>query len=318
MYTKIFIRKIQGVLKRIIGVSWVESSIQMLEKKEKELSEATNSLFYFLDNYVDITKLGPTKDTDLRVMQKGDALMLHILDRICQKYDIKYWLDFGTLLGAVRHRGFIPWDDDLDIAVCREECINLYNALHKELDKYGFEVIWDRGRICYSYKHNQTGLFCDIFIYNKICSDLEYVSLYDLINEKNFEYIEKYERLSELQKNDKQSIAQIKDEIFHGIGDKGSQCYYVFDAEFRDQNTYLVSEKIIFPLKKIEFEGYLFPCPNDEDAYLHLLYNDYLRFPRNGILHHDQGRGALSTWARRNNVNMDGIICELEQIAESV
>lgn len=51
--------------------------------------------------------------------------LLAEFDRVCQKYDIKYQVFAGTLLGAVRHGGFIPWDDDLDVAMSRKE----YNKL---------------------------------------------------------------------------------------------------------------------------------------------------------------------------------------------
>lgn len=47
--------------------------------------------------------------------------VLQALDELCQKYDIKYFADWGTLLGAIRHGGFIPWDDDLDIVMLRQD-----------------------------------------------------------------------------------------------------------------------------------------------------------------------------------------------------
>ena len=55
--------------------------------------------------------------TVLRRAQMREVAILQEVDKICRKHGIKYWIDFGTLLGAVRHGGFIPWDDDLDISM---------------------------------------------------------------------------------------------------------------------------------------------------------------------------------------------------------
>ncbi|MCH5303942.1 MAG: LicD family protein [Ruminococcus sp.] len=56
------------------------------------------------------------------------------IDTICKKYDIEYFIDYGTTLGAVRHEGFIPWDDDIDINMTEENYYKWVEACKKELD----------------------------------------------------------------------------------------------------------------------------------------------------------------------------------------
>ncbi len=64
--------------------------------------------------------------------------MLIEFDRICRKEDIKYSIESGTLLGAVRNNKFIPWDDDVDVSMTRDEYNKFFLACEKYLDKSRF------------------------------------------------------------------------------------------------------------------------------------------------------------------------------------
>ncbi len=74
----------------------------------------------------------------LRKLQLIELELLVEVDRICKKCDIKYNIIAGTLLGAVRHKGFIPWDDDADVALLRPEYEKFRVACETELDKERF------------------------------------------------------------------------------------------------------------------------------------------------------------------------------------
>lgn len=71
-------------------------------------------------------------------MKRAWAAQMEVLmeiDRICRKYDIRYFADAGTLLGAVRHNGFIPWDDDLDVAMFRKDYMKFINVAQWEIER---------------------------------------------------------------------------------------------------------------------------------------------------------------------------------------
>lgn len=77
-----------------------------------------------------------------RKMQLAQLDMLIDFDRVCRKHDINYVIFTGTLLGAVRHKGFIPWDDDADIGILRED--------YEKFKKVSSEL---NPEICYFQNH---------------------------------------------------------------------------------------------------------------------------------------------------------------------
>ncbi len=122
-------------------------------------------------------------EDELRRLQLLQTEILHEIHRVCVKNNIKYIMDAGTLLGAVRHGKFIPWDDDIDIRVLRSEYKKLCIALKKDLDKdkYFFQnfesdkhYLWQYSRILIKgtryvrlgkeHLKQKDGVYLDIFI----------------------------------------------------------------------------------------------------------------------------------------------------------
>ncbi len=131
---------------------------------------------------LDPEKLGlkVLSENEIEEVQTTLEMMLHDFDEVCTKYGIEWCLFGGSVIGAVRHDGFIPWDDDVDIFMTRENYNKFRAVVAKELgDKY---ILKEPGRVNYIYHFPQLqlrytevepiqtydgcndGLYIDIFI----------------------------------------------------------------------------------------------------------------------------------------------------------
>jgi lipopolysaccharide cholinephosphotransferase len=88
--------------------------------------------FFGKDFFEEEVRCGFTVSSEMKRVWAAEMKVLSYVIGICEKYGITYFVDGGTLLGAVRHNGFIPWDDDIDITMKRDDYMKLMSALKKE------------------------------------------------------------------------------------------------------------------------------------------------------------------------------------------
>ena len=129
-------------------------------------------------------------NNELKALHLIELELMEEVDRICRKNNIIYGIDGGTLLGAVRHGGFIPWDDDADVIMNRKEYDKFVSILSNELDqnKFYFQDInqtkgyrWGYGKLRRKntefVRLNQEYMskaFCWIFLYAIMCQIIIY------------------------------------------------------------------------------------------------------------------------------------------------
>lgn len=288
------VKKIRKILDRILGIN--------------DLRDRINTLHYLLNESIDITAIPPTKNKDLRIMQQCDALLLALFDKICKKHGLTYWLTYGTLLGAVRHKGFIPWDDDMDVAMPRVHFDKLLNILKSEFEASGFTVS-DFNKpgylIGFGYQHQKTGTWLDVFPVDVFPSTGRLNEIEDELKSKVDAYRKCYNK--EYSSSDVEYFASLRKKRFSSEGD---YTILYHGLEYGDYMFY--DEKDVFPLTTMLFEGYELPVPCQYELYLKRIFGDYMSFPSKGILIHDLGRGPLHTWAKQNGIDMFEVKRKLE------
>lgn len=248
-------------------------------------------------------------DEDLRakynpngsILRQHQLKMLDILiviDKICKKYDIKYWISDGTLLGAVRHGGFIPWDDDLDIQMMRKDFKHFIKIVSKELpanlvlqthktDK-GYVAPYAKIRDLHSaiseyynsdinYKYK--GIYIDIFpmekcsyVFTRIADSIHAHLLYKishfragLIRRIYLNFI--FKLLTFIY-----SLFRLLDWLFvrkeNFTFTYGTACGY-----------YNFVNSDVMPLSEINFENHIFSAPHAPESILKKQYGNYMELP---------------------------------------
>ena len=254
---------------------------------EYYLKKKGNPYYYYKRHSKDITKLPPATG-QIRDIQLANLALLKEMDYVCKRAGLTYWLDGGTLLGAIRHKGFIPWDDDIDTAMLRDDYEKIIDAFKKYSRNKGIFADYVRSKI--------NPCMCHIKVQHKLCPHL-FVDIFPWdIYGKRLTTGEQFEKTKEIKKirksleetsNKSMSDFEIKYKIEESmnnqvlnIKDIDPNGDYVWGMDFNHPwKNWFTHYEVLHPMKTIEFEGIEFPCLNDPDAFLSRLYGDYMAYP---------------------------------------
>ncbi|MEI3324266.1 MAG: LicD family protein [Eggerthellaceae bacterium] len=116
-----------------------------------------------------IFSLMPEAEGDARIMQKANAKLMFELDSICQKAGLPYWTAYGSLVGTLSRNGFIPWDDDIDICMMREDTEKLQSLCDAD-PNYQLTLVYDGYVFCrqlrFSSRNENIPCFIDVSIWD--------------------------------------------------------------------------------------------------------------------------------------------------------
>ena len=227
-----------------------------------------------------------------RILQLLNVEILCEIDRICRKHNLDYWLDWGTLLGAMRHKGFIPWDDDVDIAMPSEDYEKFVEVVPGELaDRFCFmRVPGMKGFVAlkefapqtnddwvkFSRHRKSTGFrfAVDIFPMHYMRSDVKHEDLTEKIQQaldwKRKKYDHDPRTWSSYEEIDK-TVRSIMEEV----SSKEPTSHMVCSIEHYSKKPVIHKTADIFPLREVMFEGHSFKAPGNAEVFLWELYGNW-------------------------------------------
>lgn len=246
----------------------------------------------------------PQAEGKLRLLQDGNTVLLALFAKKCKEHGLRYWLDYGTLLGAVRHKGFIPWDDDLDVSMMRDEYEKFIRLLPELFPKEeGF--IWGEHAFL-QIGYTGTPLNIDVYPYHFYCKSIDdqstHAKIDTLLNQLKKEVIFTQGKLN---MTDRQIQQKIQEQILEGksaLSEKNNPGIFLSPAITFTKNTHL-SYDTFFPLRSMEFEGFSFTVPNHARQYLQFFYGDYMSYPPRVNFKHPSVTYMINNVAFESRVN---------------
>ena len=239
--------------------------------------------------------------SDLRRSQLRMLEMLQFIDRVCREHGIDYWLDSGTLLGAARHQGFIPWDDDTDICMTYEGMLRFKEIMltHHLSDEFVLQCQETDENIVSSWvilrdlkteaisdapihnRYRYKGLNVDIFPVSN-----ESVGLFHLLSSLYYKVLVKaplkekplFKYIKFLSPTAYKLFYHVLSPCFRFLSKPFKKNYYrmTYGCEFPSRR-YLAD---VWPLSRMEFEGCMLSVPGNTDAYLTKMYGNWRQMPR--------------------------------------
>ena len=286
LFACIFSIKDYGQTHRIMKILGIKIKFP---KKEYAQKQKENPFYYYQKNNIDITTL-PKATGQIRDIQLANLALLKELDYVCKQNNLQYWLDAGSLLGAVRHKGYIPWDDDIDVGMLRQDynkIIEAFKVSSRNPDIYAdfYRDKTNPAQIIIKVQHRHCKyLFVDIFpfdIYGKAMSEQKQLEQTQYIvgiianrkKESNFNMTVK----EVTAKN--QEVMQTKI-LINEIPDNVTESDIVWGIDFHHRwKNWFTNYNVIFPLKTMDFEGFKFPAMNMPEIFLKRLYKNYMEYP---------------------------------------
>lgn len=243
--------------------------------------------------------------SEINELQKIQLSMLKDFDSVCQKHRISYQLFSGTALGAVRHKGFIPWDDDIDVVMLREDYERFFDSASKELDSKKYYVqrefsehwpmFFSKLRLngtTYIEKYHShdarihQGIYIDIFPCDnlsdsRLMQKLQYIASKIVISKSL--YARGYETNSTVKKCFMQFCRILPTEPFKRLcirrNDSSSLKVHTFFGGGKKFERSIYLREWFEQSVKMRFEDSEFPVSAHYDEMLRVMYGDYMIMP---------------------------------------